>query len=198
MEQKSSPNFTSGRNGQTIKAVVVHKAEGSKQSAIDWLSNPESQVSAHFVVGLDGSVTQLVSTDDTAWHCGVVVNPTWAGMIAGVNPNEYTVGIELEGFAADPMPLEQFAALVNLVSDILIDQKLLPSEETIVYHHEIDGAKPCPGTLLPKPYLIEIAMSCYQATVVADFAPQPIVAPAGEESAPVEVDGRTAQRRGRV
>ena len=35
-----------------------------------WFQNPTSKVSAHYVVEQDGSVVQMVSEDDTAWHNG--------------------------------------------------------------------------------------------------------------------------------
>jgi N-acetylmuramoyl-L-alanine amidase len=49
--------------------LVLHGTAGG--GTIEWFQNPTSKVSAHYVVGQDGSVTQMVSEDDTAWHNGM-------------------------------------------------------------------------------------------------------------------------------
>ncbi len=93
--------------GPTKKAVVVlHFTLGAYRGAVEWLSNANrpNRSSAHFVIGRNqGEAIQLVKVTDIAWHAGVVSNPnerarrvmkknldgTW------VNPNQYTIGIEL-------------------------------------------------------------------------------------------------------
>ena len=53
------------------------------QSAINVFKNNQSKVSAHFVVGRDGSVVQMVKLTDAAWHAMHV-------------PNYMSFGIEME------------------------------------------------------------------------------------------------------
>ncbi len=69
--------------------VVVHTQEGSYNGTISWFQNPSSVVSAHYVMrAVDGEVTQMVLDKDRAYHVGV--------------SNKYALGIEHEGFVADP------------------------------------------------------------------------------------------------
>ncbi len=72
-----------------IRYIVIHDTEGTYQSAISWIQNPISRVSAHYVIrSSDGEVTQMVRTQDVAWGAG-----NWF-----MNP--HSINIEHEGFAA--------------------------------------------------------------------------------------------------
>ena len=69
----ASPNFTKGRSGAAIDRIVVHQTDGQPRldRAVEHLANPDSEhrVSAHFLIGREGEVVQLVDVGDTAWHC---------------------------------------------------------------------------------------------------------------------------------
>ena len=43
-------NYLQGRNGNAIRYIVIHDTEGSYQGAISWFQNPNSGVSAHYVL----------------------------------------------------------------------------------------------------------------------------------------------------
>ena len=85
---KTSPNI-----GDAVKPeyIVIHyTAGGNAKGAVGWLCNPASKVSAHLVIGRDGSVTQLVPFDRVAWHAGI---SQWEGR---TGLNAYSIGIELD------------------------------------------------------------------------------------------------------
>jgi N-acetylmuramoyl-L-alanine amidase len=85
---KRSPNVGSGLVPEYI--VLHDTASGLKADGpINWLTNPESKVSAHFVVGRDGAITQLVPLNVRAFHAGKSI---WKG-----RPllNGFSVGIEI-------------------------------------------------------------------------------------------------------
>lgn len=108
-------NFRKGRaNGMKPEAIVIHIICGSLESAKAEFADPASQLSAHYGVGRDGSVLQFVEEEDTAFHAGIVVNPTWMGMRGGLNPNLYTIGIEHEGQPTDPWTDAQYSASAQL------------------------------------------------------------------------------------
>lgn len=137
-----TPNFTKGRNGFGIKAIVLHITAGSSKSALNWFASPISQVSAHYLVSEDGTVHKLVAESDTAWHCGKLVRPTWSGLIPNENPNQYTIGVELALPDGQLMPSwKQWLAWAKLVKDL----KLRYNAE-LVNHNEIRADKICPGT----------------------------------------------------
>jgi uncharacterized protein (TIGR03382 family) len=79
----------SSRGAAEINYVVIHTTQGSYGGTINWFKNPAAEVSAHYVVrSSDGEVTQMVDDSDVAWHDACF--------------NSQTIGIEHEGFVADP------------------------------------------------------------------------------------------------
>lgn len=80
----------SSRKGESISAIIMHfTAGGSHSGTVGWFRNPNAKVSAHYVVGRDGLVTQMVPLDQAAWHAG----KSKIGDKTGVN--SYSVGIEI-------------------------------------------------------------------------------------------------------
>ncbi len=72
-----------------IDRIVIHTTQGSYAGAISWFQNPSSDVSAHYVIrSSDGEITQMVREANKAWHVGTY--------------NSRSIGIEHEGFVADP------------------------------------------------------------------------------------------------
>lgn len=119
----SSPHFSKGR-GQEICGIVIHTAECAEVKGADiavgkWFQNPQSKVSAHYVVDAD-SVTQCVDLADIAWHAGPV--------------NGWTIGIELAGRAgqssaewSDEYSASLLTLAANLVADLCARFDILPA-----------------------------------------------------------------------
>src|SRR4030081_3246377 len=75
-----SPNYSAGRPGG-ISWIVLHTMVGTVASANARFQNPNQQASAHYGIGLDGSLFQWVDESDTAWHAGdFVVNQASIGI----------------------------------------------------------------------------------------------------------------------
>ena len=123
-ERQPSPNFWPGYKARS--AVVLHINQGHFQSSIDYMARAE--ISAHFEVGLDGRIAQLVDTDNSAWANGLsytaghwfnprgaLVHPTWLRLREGINPNYDTISVECEGYSGNPIPAPQSAAIVALL-----------------------------------------------------------------------------------
>jgi hypothetical protein len=84
----ASCDYTTGRT-MSVTNITIHTTEGSYASTISWFQNCSSQVSAHYVVrSSDGQITQMVLESNKAWHVG--------------SENGYTIGIEHEGYVANP------------------------------------------------------------------------------------------------
>lgn len=77
-------NHDTGRDGAPIQYVVIHYTDISYDRTLRAFTNPNSQVSAHYVVRRDGHIAQLVGEADTAWHAGNY----WF--------NQRSIGIEME------------------------------------------------------------------------------------------------------
>ncbi len=103
-------------------------------------------MSAHYVIGQDGMVTQMVHESDTAWHAGAV-SPTSVLANKG-NPNSFCIGIEFSRNKANDniMPEVQILSGLDLVNDIRIRY---PNIVTY-FHDEISIGRICPGPNFPK------------------------------------------------
>ncbi len=84
---ENSPN----QGGELLPdTIVIHYTAGpSATSAIREMMNRERKVSAHLVVDLDGSITQLVPFNRIAWHAGKSRHKD------RVNLNRFSIGIEI-------------------------------------------------------------------------------------------------------
>jgi N-acetylmuramoyl-L-alanine amidase len=115
--RRPSPNFGPRRDGLRPELVVVHHtAMPTAEVAVARLCDPESEVSAHWLIGEDGTLWALVAEDDRAWHAGV---GSWRGR---ADVNSRSIGVELAnpgplaGFP--PFPEPQVAALEALLDGI--------------------------------------------------------------------------------
>lgn len=90
---KASPNRSQGLRPEDVLFIVAHWTGGSSlNSAMGWLTNPQAQASAHFIIGRDGQIAQLVTTDDVAWHAGT---SSWTVReIKYEKINKWSIGIE--------------------------------------------------------------------------------------------------------
>ena len=123
IHQRSSPNFDERRCRKPIDLVVLHyTGMQSGEAALQRLTDPESKVSAHYVVDEAGSVIQLVDEAARAWHAGMAF---WRGVR---DVNARSIGIELVNpgheFGYRPFPEAQIAAVVELLAGIKARQGL--------------------------------------------------------------------------
>jgi len=92
-------------NGLKIRWIVIHDIEGSAASCLSWFQNSAAKASSHYVVDHDGTVYQMVSEKDIAWHAG-----NW-------DYNEHSIGIEHAGYAdIDSFADEEYVASARLAA----------------------------------------------------------------------------------
>lgn len=128
-----SPN-SSSRKGTVIDTIVLHSTAGSASGAIAWFMNPNSRVSAHYVVAKDGKVTKLVPTSLSAWHAGRLARLKRANM--------RSIGIEMEQLTTDlDWTPEQYKALDELITKLRVS---IPTIKFLVGHREINAVKSDP------------------------------------------------------
>lgn len=152
-----SPNKSVGRGGYRPEAIVIHIMEGSLEGTRTWFLSPQSKVSAHYGIGVNGEVHQYVAEGDTAWHAGRTHNCTWTGRRPGVNPNRNTIGIEHEGDGDSKWPEKMYAASAELIAEIANRWSIPLDRDHIVGHREIYGKKTCPGAKVDLDKLIRLA-----------------------------------------
>jgi hypothetical protein len=130
------PNFSS-RNGQTITSIVLHYTTSRNiDGTISWFLNPSSKVSAHYIIGRDGKIVQMVSDSDKAWHC------------ASFNSN--SIGIEHSAQIGDKLTPEQEKSSAALVKWL---RKEYGISQNQIFGHRWNPNAPnmtdCPGSLWP-------------------------------------------------
>ncbi len=108
------------------------------EKARDWLCHDEAQVSAHYVIGPDGTVWQLVDEADRAWHAGA---GAW-GPVTDVNSR--SIGIEIANTGSTPFAAKQMDALDTLVAAIMA-RHAIPPERVIGHSDMAPGRKIDPG-----------------------------------------------------
>lgn len=153
-------NYTPKRGNEKIEAIVLHRTEGTIQSALDWLKRPESKASYHVLVDETGKVYEMVPDHFTAWHAGAVINPSWRKAKVRKNVNEYTIGIGISGKADEPMTLQQLLAVALLIKEKCEAHKIELDKNNIIPHYMIRSDKICPGPMVNIPALVYVAKHC--------------------------------------
>lgn len=138
IEWAPSPNYTPGRNGRKILAIVCHITAGLMPGCLSWLRNPKAQASAHYLVTKQGQIYQMVRDHDMAWHAGFVNKPHW-DLYDGTNPNRYTLGVEFENLSGGELRVPQYLAGVQLISMLCKKHGIPIDTKHIIGHYRIDG-----------------------------------------------------------
>lgn len=146
-----SPCCEPRRGGVRPDMLLLHyTGMGSCAGAIDWLSRVESRVSSHYVVDVDGRITQMVREDMRAWHAGVSV---WHGE---TDINSRSIGIEIHNAGADlgypEFPALQMASVVALSRDI-VRRWAIPRARVLAHSDVAPGRKIDPGEKFDWPLL---------------------------------------------
>lgn len=140
-----SPNF--GARRAAVESIILHyTGMESAAAALAWLRNPASEVSCHYLINEDGTVTQLVAEAQRAWHAGQSI---WRGED---DLNSRSIGIEIAnaGHAgrSPPFPAAQIEATIRLCQDIIRRHGL--QQENILAHSDIAPRRKCdPGEAFP-------------------------------------------------
>jgi N-acetylmuramoyl-L-alanine amidase len=117
-----SPNFGPRRDGLRPELVVIHyTAMPSADEALARLCTAEHAVSAHYLIGRDGRLWQLVDEEMRAWHAGA---GDWAGR---GDVNSRSIGIELDNSGLFPFSNPQMTRLELLLSNILARWSIPPA-----------------------------------------------------------------------
>ena len=145
MIDRPSPNFDDRPAGLGVDMLVLHyTGMRTAAEALDRLCDPAAQVSAHYAIDEEGTLTRLVPEDKRAWHAGVAF---WGGR---TDINARSVGIELVNpgheFGYRPFPEAQMAALESLCQDILARHPI-PARNVVGHSDVAPRRKTDPGEL---------------------------------------------------
>jgi len=124
-------NYRAVTAPREISQIVIHITDGGSRitGTIGWFQNPDQRnarnqpihVSAHYVVGRDGEVVQMVRNNDVAWHAN--------------SANSHSIGIEHVANTRGLVPTEdEYRGSAALVA-WLCNQYGLPMDRTHVLGH---------------------------------------------------------------
>lgn len=107
--QVPSPNHEERRPN----LVIIHQTSNDNaENALRTLIDPARKVSAHYLIGRDGTLYQLVDEQRRAWHAGTSY---WGG---NTDINSASIGIELDNNGTEPFAEPQIARLLGLLRDL--------------------------------------------------------------------------------
>lgn len=144
---RPSPNFGERRQVDNPDMIVLHyTGMQTGQSAEDWLCDPVSEVSSHYLVHEDGTVMQMVREAERAWHAGRSV---WRGR---TDINSASIGIEIVNpghvGGSPPYGEGQIEALVALCADI-VGRRRIPVGNVVAHSDIAPDRKADPGERFP-------------------------------------------------
>ena len=96
---------------EPVSALILHHtAQATDEECLELFRKPESFVSSHFLVGLDGRLWQFVSLEHRAWHAGT-------SLLHGRRTlNKTSIGVEITGNGnVGPFTKAQIDTTVRLV-----------------------------------------------------------------------------------
>lgn len=129
------------RRGVAVDTIVIHATEHPDwETSLQKLAHAPGR-SAHYLVGRDGRIVQLLPESYVAWHAG------------NRDFNLRSIGIEHVGLASEPFTEAQYAASARLVG-YLVARYGIPNDRAHVIGHDqvpdpesiAPGAPPCTMT----------------------------------------------------
>lgn len=144
---RPSPNFGERRGGLKPDMIILHyTGMETGTGAEDWLCNPASEVSSHYLVHEDGRIVQMVRESERAWHAG---KSSWHGQ---ADINSRSIGIEVANpghrFGYPDFPAVQIDAVIALCRGIITRHAIRP--ERVLAHSDVaPGRKIDPGEKFP-------------------------------------------------
>lgn len=142
-----SPNFDARR---PVVVVLHYTAGDTAEGSLRTLqtANSGGPVSAHYLLGKDGTLYQLVDEGKRAWHAG---GGRWGTL---TDLNSTSIGIEIDNDGRSPYPEVQIQRLIVLLEDVT--RRLGISRQQVIGHSDLaPGRKVDPGPLFPWKRLYE-------------------------------------------
>lgn len=129
-----SPNYNDRPAFRKPELIILHyTGMNPVEAALTRLCDPESKVSAHYLVEKNGKIHQLVDEAKRAWHAGLSF---WQGE---TDINGISLGIEIDNgghdFGLPTYPTIQIDMLLCLIKELI--QKYNIPKDKIIGHSDI-------------------------------------------------------------
>ncbi len=145
IKKSSALGFEKRFKNKTPKYIIIHYTDTvDVDETIKLLL--EADVSTHYLVDIDGSITQFVDEEMRAWHSGT------ASWYDELDINSSSIGIEIQNtghtYGHQEFPAIQIAAVIELTKDIM-QRHNIPPQNVIGHSDASPGRKQDPGHLFP-------------------------------------------------
>jgi N-acetylmuramoyl-L-alanine amidase len=163
-----SPNH----NERRPNYVILHDTTSDNaEHALKTLTDPVREVSAHYLIGRDGVLYQLVDEHRRAWHAGAAY---WGG---NADLNSSSIGIELDNTGDEPYAEIQVMRLLGLLKD-LRERHKIPAANFLGHGDVAIRRKVDPSRHFPWERLAQegFGLWCREPSSVEKDLPDPILA----------------------
>lgn len=128
--------------------IIHHTAQNSTAQTIRTFQLEHTKVSAHYVIGRDGRVVQMLNDYLRAWHAG---RSKWGNI---TDMNSLSLGIELDNNGKEPFSDAQITALIELLGTLKTKYRI-PFTNFIGHGDIAPSRKDDPSVLFPWKKLAE-------------------------------------------
>lgn len=164
-----SPSPNHDERALPISMIVLHyTGMPTAEAAIERLADPDAKVSAHYVVGEDGTIVRMVDEERRAWHAG---RSYWRGI---TDVNSASVGVEIVNpgheFGYRDFPREQMAGVARVVGEVKARHDV--PRANVVGHSDVAPARKMdPGEKFDWPLLAKVGLAVPIPEVTATVPP---------------------------
>lgn len=154
-------NYTDGNSTERIKYIVIHFFGGvaTAENLAKYWARTYAGASAHYAVGHDGEIFQIVEDDDIAWHCGA------KSYKHAECRNNNSIGIEMavkkkstttqNATDKDWYFTEETAAATIELTKMLMKKYNVPADH-VIRHYDVTGK------ICPNPYVYNLFGETWQ------------------------------------
>lgn len=94
--------------------ILHHTSQNSVAQTVRTFQLEHTKVSAHYIIGKDGQVIQMLNDFERAWHAG---RSKWGAV---TDLNSVSIGIELDNNGGESFPEEQIRSLLVLLDTLKV------------------------------------------------------------------------------
>lgn len=149
--------------------IIHHTAQDSIQQTIKTFTLTRTQVSAHYLIGDDGKVVQMLNDYLRAWHAG---SGSWG---KNTDINSTSIGIELDNNGSEAFSEAQITSLMALLSKLKKEYNI-PAQNIIGHSDIAPTRKNDPSILFPWKTLAENGFGIWKDEILEkapeNFNPQ--------------------------
>lgn len=164
-------------NRKPIDMVIIHTMDGYMGGTLSWFNKPESKVSAHYLLSVDGKQwIQTAEETKVCYHSGKY------------DTNQRSIAIEVEDNNNPHAAREE--AVYNALAQMVVDQARFYGfpidRDHVKGHREISSGKSCPAAISVDE-VVRLAHIIHEQQVASEKPAKPNIEPVAPIEKPVVV-----------